>query len=106
MVSSYTHHSGVRAKRLTLLCILISWLLFSSENLLLDDTNSAEPKLMISDFGLSALYTSHPSKDDGDNDLAMMSTRVDLLHSKSRKLQKEILNVSCFVYLVLIPTDH
>ena len=61
---------------------------------------------MISDFGLSALYTSHQSKDDGDNDHAMMSTRVDLLHSKSSKVQKEIFNVSCFVHLALIPTDH
>lgn len=52
------------------------------ENLLLDDTNKREPKLMISDFGLSALYTSNPFKDEGEQDSAMMSTRVDLLHSK------------------------
>ncbi len=37
---------------------------------------------MISDFGLSALYTSNPHKDEGDQDSNMMSTRVDLLHSE------------------------
>ena len=47
------------------------------ENLLLDDDN----KLKISDFGLSALYTSRPSQDDESDVFSSMSSRVELLHT-------------------------
>ena len=51
------------------------------ENLLIDDTKKKEPKLKISDFGLSALYASNSSQDDGGHG-AFMSSRIDLLHSE------------------------